>query len=286
MSIKPIEHFGEAVTQSLTSRLPDLTHASQLELSEADKERLIFSPLEELAKKTEAIFGTSDEALQSPDFPEILAEGFLQILTSIVREAEKLPPNLIAECHMNEVVFTHASDPKPIAATDSLATCVGIAGYEKKSKSGFVTHISTEVEFETSKAMLTEKILQIATEEKNPIEIHLRGGIKNSSEPLVDAIEEWVNSLSERGYPIKILTKEVLQEGFMSPSGIPNSMSISLDTRDGTLSTYDSSQNPHAKPKMELSAEKVDEMLTQAFVDLALKTSKIAVAYCSLPEKK
>lgn len=283
MSFKPIntEEVGQRVAAVLIPNLPDLSEIRKLELPETAKDVLIINSLKDMALKAEKVFPTlNNETANSPQVIEFISQGFLQILTNIINEAESLPPNFIAECGVNEAVFTNAFDPKPVAATDSLATCVGIAGYESTSHSGFLIHIATEVELEASKEMLTEKIIQVSSHLQNPIQVYLRGGIKGLSEPLVLAIEKWMNDITEKGYPMIISNKEVLQEGLFNSSGIPNTMSMSLDTRNGLLNSYDASTNPYAKRKIQLENNKeVADLVRQYFVWSIAKTPEIRVVY-------
>lgn len=277
-----IEELGKKIIDSITPSLPDLSKMRQIEMPETVKERLIASTLEQLAKKAEGIFKTPNDALfDSPEFQEFMSKGFLSILTSIVKEAEQLPPNTIAECGVDEAVFTHALDPKPIAATDSLATCIGVAGYERQDQFGFVIHFASEAALESSKEMLIEKMMQMSKKPmNNPIEIHLRGGIAGLSEPLLEAIEKWIKLASVKGCPMTIMSKDVLTKGLINESGIPNTMSISLDTRNGTLNTYDSSTNPYAKQKIQISnAKELDDIFTKVFIDTAVKKSEIKITY-------
>lgn len=273
------EKFEEKLISSIISSLPDVSEIRQKKLPEATKERLILTPLEQMAKKAEEMFkALSSETLDSSQFLEFMTDGFLKIITSIVKEAESLPLDSIAECGVNEAAFSNALDQKPIVATDSLATCIGIAGYESESRSGFVIHISTEDNLEASKEMLIEKIMQLSM--KYPIQLHLRGGIKGLSEPLMEAIERWIKSASEKGCQMVVVSKEVLTEGLLSSSGVPNTMSISLDTRNGAVSSYDCSINPYAKQKIQISNSKeVDDIFTQLIVKSALEKPEIKVVY-------
>lgn len=280
---KLYEFTKNKLIPSIAPNIPDLSKIKQIELPETIKERLIGSSLEQMAKKAEEIFQTpNNEILDSPQFLEFMSNGFLQIITSIVKEAEQLPPNIIADCGVNEAVFTHALDEKPIVATESLATCVGIAGYGSENKSGFVIHIATEIDLEASKEMLTEKIMQMSKNLTNPIQLHLRGGIARLSEPLVEAIEKWVQSASEKGCQMVVISKEVLTKGLLSSSGIPNTMSLSLDTRNGVLSNYDSSTNLYAKQKNQINnAKELDNVFMRVFTESALKKPGINIVYFS-----
>ncbi len=282
-----VNELTDKAQSSLKSKL-ELTglysRLKQIEFPKGTHERLIQSPMMELVKVAEARFGSPDSMLCNSDtFAEFASEGFLKILTSIVKEAELFPLNEIAECGVEEAVFTHALDRRPIVATDSLATCVGMAGYERENRFGFVIHFTVEDALEASKEMLLEKIKQMS-KDSHPIEIHLRGGIAGHSEPLVAAIEEWVRSSSELGCQMIIVSKEVLTEGLLNASGTPNTMSISLDTRDGTINTYDSSTNPYAATRPQVnSAKEADDLFDKLFMKVISEKPEIKIVYSASP---
>ena len=100
------------------------------------------------------------------------------------------------------------------------------------------------------------------------------------SEPLVKAIELWVKSASEKGCQMVIKSKEVLTKELLNSSGIPNTMSVSLDTRNGMMSTYDSSTNPYTKQRVQINnAEELDNVCTGLFERAVLKKPEIDVVY-------
>ena len=76
-------------------------------------------------------------------------------------------------------MFSHKGDYRPILVTDSLATCIGVAGYDPMSKFGFVVHFTSEAEVEASGAMLLDR-LRVYREQNSsaPLLVHLRGGIQ------------------------------------------------------------------------------------------------------------
>lgn len=284
LTVSEIEELEKKVLNVCISRIPDILLNSNVkgtEFPEKTQQQLIFGPLEQLAKKSEEMFKTSESKLSSKSV-DFISQGLLQIVTNLVETANNLPPNIIVECGVNEAAFSHALDLKPVIATDSLATCVGVAGYESENKCGFVIHFATEVELETSKEMLVNKIKQMSKKPVTaPIQIHLRGGIAGQSEPLVQAIEKWVQSSSEKGCPMAIVSKNVLTKGLLNEHGVINAMSLSLDTREGLLSTYDCSANPYStKQKIQVTKQQEVEDLVMRILESSLKeTPEIKVVY-------
>ncbi len=283
--IKELRSKLQTIAQRTASKFPNMEQMDAGELPREKIEQLRSGPMaqiiQQMFEKAKAISEKpSNEILNSPQFLEIVEDGFLQIITTIVKEVEQLPKtivevnkaeqHLIAECHVNEAVFSHALDPKPVVATDSLGPCVGVAGYDSENQNGFVIHFAIEANLKASKEMLTQKIKQMATKPiTTPIAIHLRGGIANGSEPLVDAIEEWVQDASQKGCPMTIVSKEVLQKEFVKP------MSISLDTRNGTVSNHTS-----AKKKLQITNPKeINDLHHKIFIEALEKKPIIKIVY-------
>lgn len=256
-----------------------LENLKELELPAEISHQLISKALSELSFQGEEKFGSlkEDELLDSKEFIEFMSQGFLKILNSLAVAASQLPPNTIAEGGVCEAVFSNSFDKKPVVATDSLATCVGVAGYHSKSNFGFVIHFATEQDLEASKLLLIEKIIAMSPDTlTTPIELHLRGGVKGMSEPLVESIEQWV---SENSTILQINSKNVLHP-FVDKLGYPSQMSISIDTRNGQISEYDRTKNVYAKQKKNVaSAEELDKLFFNTFNQFAAKKSGIEVVY-------
>lgn len=239
------------------------------------------SILQNMATTAEKKFTHIDQS-NLEDMKNFFVPGFLGIFASIREEAKKWPPNVIVDCGVAEAAFSHAEDRKPIIATDALATCVGIAGYDADNQMGFVVHFSGEKEVEVSGEQLVKQMKQMQKQPiTQPLQVHLRGGIKNLSEPLLEAINKWLESF---GCLIQIVSREVLTEGLLDEKGYPHAMSLSLDTRTGQVSTYDSSTNLYAKPKKEIkSEEEAEKLVFDLFIQTAISKPKIRIIY---PETK
>lgn len=180
--------------------------------------------------------------------------------------AFSIPP--IVYCNMREAVFSQADKKRPIIATDSLATCVGVAGYDRAHKVGFVVHFPTEDEVEKHGDKILETLKGLVGEEiRPPIEIHLRGGTLDMSEPCVDAIKQWLASAEKKGCPIQIISENLLQTSGCS--------SLALDTRDGTISCYDRTRDPNGPPTRTFNNFK--DAYREAFMTALLDGSRMDI---------
>lgn len=182
-------------------------------------------------------------------------------------------PSSIAHCSMREAVFSSADQAKPVIATDSLSTCVGVAGYDRTHKLGFVVHFPTETEVETNGDEILKTMQNLVKGEiRSPVEIHLRGGISGLSEPCVNAIKKWVSSSAEKGCPMQIVSEKTLLIELTSMC------SLALDTRNGAISSYDREKDRHAisKKKIKNQAE-FDSILTEVMMQEISAGSKIKI---------
>lgn len=262
------------VLRELIAAFPKID--SGIELPEEVRGRLIVCPIEEMARQAETLFDRipTQRTLESEEFQNFVLKGFSQIITSVLEAKKDFPPNTIVECGVNQAVFTHALDAKPIAATDSLATCVGVAGYASQNRAGFVIHIGSEADLDASKERLSEKMVAIAG--SGPLQFHLRGGIVGESDALVEAIEKWIESLN-RLFPAAIASREVLiRASLCDELGIPYTTSIRLDTRDGAIGIYDSCANFYAARSTERMSE---EVFFRLAVELFVRKPEIKVVY-------
>jgi hypothetical protein len=233
---------------------------------------------EQIAEKGEVLFGSkcdfSDGKVQ-----EFIKSQFLSLVDS-VKETALAQPNFIIEASMSEAVFSHKGSYRPVLTTDALATCIGVGAYDPINQFGFVIHFSCEAEIDASGDMLMNRIL--AYREKNPnapLLIHLRGGIKEMSEPLLDKVKAWVSSNNL----ISIIASDsTLQDPVFPGVGIPRvSASIKLDVRTGTCETYDRSTNPFAKRD---SAADDRHFSIKLIVEVATKKPEIKIVYDSKAE--
>jgi len=235
--------------------------------------------LEQMAIKTEQLFGKSCD-LSDLKVQDFIKTQFSSLISSVVEIVGSQVPDLIREASLSEAVFSHKGDYHPILVTDSLATCIGVAGYDPINKFGFVVHFTGEDELKASGAMLLDRIH--AYREQNtsaPLLIHLRGGIKGMSEPLLEKVKEWLIPTDLKSI---IASEDTLQSPIFPGVGIPKVPgTIKLDVRTGTCETYDPMINPYSKKKKKDVSELDSNFMTELFVQVATKKPEIRIVYDS-----
>ncbi len=145
--------------------------------------------------------------------------------------------NLFAEAFQSELVFTSAESCKPIVASYGAGPCVIMGAAIQKV--GFTAHFSHEGEVSVAWPILMDFLQRTLSKEKkkNTIDLHLRGGIKNNptSQKIIQNIEQYAaitNSL------LKLFYFKICSLKLLNTEDAP-SESLSIDTRNGSLSTYD-----------------------------------------------
>jgi hypothetical protein len=226
--------------------------------------------LELKAAEGENLFGNKS------DISDIKVQEFVKTQTTdlfsfLVETCRNQAPDLVRKAGLSEAVFSHKGDYHPILATDSLATCIGVAGYDPANQFGFVIHFTCEGEITASGPLLLERI-RTYREQNNqaPLLIHLRGGIKGMSEPLLAKVKEWLMS-----YDFMTIIASDSTLHFEIPG------SIKLDVRTGTCETYDDTSNPYSLDKKKNVEELTSTFFTQLFVEVATKKPEIYIAYDS-----
>lgn len=222
---------------------------------------------------------------KSGDFSDLKVQEFIKtqfslLISSIVETVGNQPPDLIREAGLSEAVFSHKGDYHPILTTESLATCIGVAGYDPMNKFGFVIHFTGEDELKASGTVLLDRIR--AYREQNthaPLLVHLRGGIKGLSEPLLQKVKEWLLSTDLNTI---IASEHTLQTPISPGCGLPEvPASIKLDVRTGTCETYDPKINPYYKDKKKDISEINSNFINELFVQVATKKPEIHIVYDS-----
>lgn len=234
------------------------------------------SLLEQMAIKAEERFGKSPN-LSDLKIQEFIKTQFFSIISSIVETVENQIPDLIQEVGLSQAAFTRKDDYHPILGTESLATCIGVAGYDPTNKFGFVVHFTNEEEVKVSGAMLVDRIHAYKKQYPNaPLLIHLRGGIKGMSEPLLETVKKWLTSAQLTSI---IASEDTLQPPIFQGIGIPKvPASIKLDVRTGTCETYDSLLNPYSNKKNR-NVSDFTHLMTDIFVEVATKKPEIRIIY-------
>jgi hypothetical protein len=145
----------------------------------------------------------------------------------------------IAEALQSELAVTIATDKKPIVASYGAGPCVIVGGYESINKIAFVVHFSNAREIRKDGGEIFYSISKWAKASiTTPIQIHLRGGKKGSetSEATIKAIRVWMTQ--RKDLPMEIASEDILD------NGCRGSKSLSIDSRNGTVSKYDPLTNP------------------------------------------
>lgn len=228
--------------------------------------------LEKVAEEAENSFGKTVD-LSETKIQEFILKKMEGVISSVVETVKSQTPNLIAEAGVSEAVFSHEDDYRPILATESLATCIGVAGYDPQNKFGFVVHFAGKDEVNASGEMLLDRIRAYRTEDNNaPLLIHLRGGYKRISESTLLKIKEWIAGAKDlNSIIVSEDTLAISEEG-----RIPFPGSIKLDVRTGTCEPYDWTKNPYTIKK----TKELDEIdVVELFVEVATKKPEIRIVY-------
>lgn len=274
------QNLGEAIAKEIISKLGqssiETLKQGGLTSNQIDD---VHNRLQQMAIQAEQLFGKSDD-LSDLKVQEFIKTQFTFLISSIVETVKSQAPDLIREAGLSEAVFSHKGDYHPILTTDSLATCIGVAGYDPMNKFGFVIHFTGEDEVKASGTMLLDRIQAYREQNtKAPLLIHLRGGIKGMSEPLLEKIKEW---LLPTDLNIIIASEDTLQPPIFPGIGIPEVPgSIKLDVRTGTCEVYDPKTNPYYKDKKKDISELNSNFMTELFVQVATKMPEIRIVYDS-----
>ncbi len=240
----------------------------------------IHDRLKQMAINAEELFGRSCN-LSDLKIQEFIHTQFSSLLSSIVEIEASQAPDLIREAGLSEAVFSHKGDYHPILVTDSLATCIGTAGYDPINKFGFVVHFTCEDEVEASGPLLLNRIKAYRGQNTSaPLLVHLRGGIKGMSEPLLKRVKEWLLSTDLN---VIIASEDTLQSPISPGIGLPKVPgSIKLDVRTGTCEPYDPEINPYSQnKKKDVSELNPSKLLVDLIVQVATKKPEIKIVYDS-----
>lgn len=147
----------------------------------------------------------------------------------------------IAEAHQSEVVFTLSTDKNPIVATFGCSPCVAAGGYDPTNQLAFVVHFANANEVRKCGGIVFYNISKLASKPLTaPIQIHLRGGIKNCSEDIVQAIKIWMRQRQD--LPMEIVSEDLY--GY--------SQSLLVDSRTGKVGNYDPLSNPDHRNRSDI----------------------------------
>ncbi|CDZ81602.1 hypothetical protein BN1013_02138 [Candidatus Rubidus massiliensis] len=170
---------------------------------------------------------------------------------------KKLNGEEIAETLQNEASFTIAIDKKPIVATYGCAFCVALGGYDATNKIAFMVHFSDAEEVIESGDLIFFNIEKLVKEKiTTPIQLHLRGGIEGTSEPIIEAIKIWMKQRED--LPMEIASEDIL-------CGSLDGKSLLIDSRTGEVSDYDTKDNPKRRGESELIESALQLQITLAY---------------------
>jgi len=166
---------------------------------------------------------------------------------------------------MSEASFTTATDAKPIVATYGCGPCVALGGYERTNKIAFIVHFANEGEVEAARGLIFHNISKLVKEPiTSPIQLHLRGGIKDRSEGTINAIKLWMRERTD--LPMEIASEDILA------AGMTGGKSLLVDSRTGEVSEY----NPLGNAKRR-DFSKLDGMLSI----MSVFQPRIRIAYAA-----
>jgi len=139
----------------------------------------------------------------------------------------------VVDLVQQELGITNSKDKKPVIATSCLTNCVGITGYNKENKAGFLIHADA----------MTHPILPVLvgslgrlTPEKQVYGVHLIGGQSKGEKRHINRIIDslTINNLNEK-IRFEIVEKDLYGEDMKR--------NIALDTRTGEIFDYNASIN-------------------------------------------
>jgi chemotaxis receptor (MCP) glutamine deamidase CheD len=168
--------------------------------------------------------------------------------TSHVSSLPKLNGDEIAEVLQSEAGFTISTDKKPIVATYGCGPCVALGGYDATNGIAFVVHFSTANEVRKCGGMIFYNISKLAKKKmESPIQLHIRGGVEGKSEETINAIKTWMKQRED--LPMEIASEDVLGSRMCN-----DAKSISIDSRNGTVSDYNPRANLKSRGMSDLEA--------------------------------
>lgn len=193
-----------------------------------------------------SMFAINELAALSTGRDQIISSAKLSQV-SRVSSGKQLNGEEIAETLQAEASFTIATDKKPILATYGCGPCVALGGYDATNKIAFIVHFSNAREVRESGSLIFYNITKLVKKEiATPIQLHLRGGIEGRSEPIVEAIKNWMKQ--KKDLPMEIASEEILLRD------MGNSKSLSIDSRTGEVSEYNPLDNPKSRSDLDVRA--------------------------------
>lgn len=182
--------------------------------------------------------------LAKVDFSNCTNEGGLykpELIRIGPKEISKQYPVIDISEEVAEVVqaqfgVTNARDGKPIIATSSLFTCIGLLGYDKEHDLGFLMHIQPSSDVRGGLERLYQELARTHPDSEKEFDTHIVASSYHDFQNYRDLEEALRGNPSGFGtrlksaYPIKFAL-DMKREG--KPGG-----GIALDTRSGAIFAY------------------------------------------------
>ncbi len=142
----------------------------------------------------------------------------------------------VAEVVQANFGVTDAKDEKPIIATSSLFTCIGLLGYDREHNLGFLMHISPSNDVRGGLERLYQELARTHPDYEKEFDAHIVASSFHDFQNYRDLEEALRGSPSGLGtrlkasYPIEFVPD-------MKREGKPGE-GVALDTRNGTVFAY------------------------------------------------
>lgn len=276
-SINPVS-MGQEIGQKIADSLKKDFNPEEIKSRSPSEQQMkeIVSSLGQISRTAGQEFDKKDIQKNPEELQKFIFQNLLSTMELFCENVMKQPSTPYIEVGVAEAAFTSAKEAKPIVATDSLATCIGVAIYDPDNKWGGVIHFSHPDELENSKDELKKEILS-----RNPssLQLHFRGGIKGQSVQLFEKVKNWTESFSDFTN-VEVVSSSVMKHEYFDKNGNPNMMSLSLDTRNGKVEEYDRKDNPYAEERKQIDSQDQLEgkLLNQTFGNID-KQRKIKIIY-------
>lgn len=144
----------------------------------------------------------------------------------------------IFELLQAEAAFTCSTDPNPIIATDALFSNVAIFGLEPVQKIAFGCQFHDAEHIQKCFNKIVEKLKELVDEKTAKFAAVIIGGEIGKSEDMVICARA---EIAKSSIKMNIVFESVLKKETDAP------MSLTMDTRDGAVSTYDEHKNPQKR---------------------------------------
>ena len=146
------------------------------------------------------------------------------------REIYSRNTKLIGSVSIDEGTISSADSNKPIIATFGLGPCIALAGYDRKSKIGFISHNVPVKKLDNLNDPIFEVIDTLGIKKSN-MEFYIIGGNKQYKNH-VDKVKNYLNQKVENP---NIVYEDIIET--IDPKNLGKS--FALDTRDQKIYSLD-----------------------------------------------